>query len=870
MKKIPSPERESKRKLTPGIIVMIYAVVGGLWIAASDGIVHMMSKDPEMITHLQTYKGWFYVGLTAVMLYWLIRRHGEKYRESEEKFRVIFESATDGILLADLDNKMFVMGNETIAQMLGYTAEEIAGLGVMDIHPAADLSFVIEQFEKQAKGEISVAVDTPVKRKDGSVFYADINSTPILLDGKKCLLGIFRDVTERKKTEDALRRSESILAQAGKMAGLGAWIIDISNHDDLNANPLRWSDETYRIFGYEPDEVEVTNELFFERVHPEDRQKIVDSVAKAIADKEPYSIEHRVIRQDGTEIIVLEHAEITFDERGRPITMIGAVQDITERKKAADELGARTRQNLLAAEIGAVLVQDKDLRSLLQLCTEAIVKHLDAAFARIWTLNKKDNVLELQASAGMYTHINGAYGRVPVGKHKIGSIAQERKPHLTNAVIGDPHVSDPEWARREGMVGFAGHPLIVEDRLVGVMAMFSRKPLEETSLAALASIADEIALGIERKQAEERIYGQLRKLSALRVIDMTISSSLDLRVILKIFMEQVVNQLGVDAANVLLLNPHTRMLEYAASQGFRTSALRHTHLRLGEGYAGVAALENRIMRVPNLKEEDGGFKRSELLEGEDFISYYGVPLVAKGHVKGVLELFHRSPLHPDDEWLEFLDGLALQASIAIDNNSLFLELERSNMDLTLAYDGTIEGWSRALDYRDKETEGHSRRVTEMTLEIARFTGASADELVHIRRGALLHDIGKMGIPDSILLKPGPLTDEEWVIMRRHPVYALELLSPIAYLRPALDIPYCHHEKWDGTGYPRGLKGEEIPLAARIFAVVDVWDALGSDRPYRPAWPREKIIGHMRSLAGTHFDPRVCEAFLKLLESKGGK
>ncbi len=142
-------------------------------------------------------------------------------------------------------------------------------------------------------------------------------------------------------------------------------------------------------------------------------------------------------------------------------------------------------------------------------------------------------------------------------------------------------------------------------------------------------------------------------------------------------------------------------------------------------------------------------------------------------------------------------------------------------------------------------------------------GVSEEEIVHIRRGALLHDIGKMGIPDSILLKPGPLTDEEWVTMRKHPQHAYDMLSPIAYLNPALDIPYCHHEKWDGSGYPRGLAGPQIPLAARIFAVVDVWDALRSDRPYRARWPEEKVREHIRSLAGTHFDPQVAEVFLNM-------
>jgi putative nucleotidyltransferase with HDIG domain len=219
-------------------------------------------------------------------------------------------------------------------------------------------------------------------------------------------------------------------------------------------------------------------------------------------------------------------------------------------------------------------------------------------------------------------------------------------------------------------------------------------------------------------------------------------------------------------------------------------------------------------------------------------------------------------LEPDAEWFDFLNALAGQTAIAIENSTLFESLQRSNVELTIAYDATIEGWSHAMDLRDKETEGHSKRVTEMTVKIARALGLSEADLVQVRWGALLHDIGKMGVPDGILLKPGPLTDEEWVAMKKHPTLAYEMLSPIRYLRLALDIPYCHHEKWNGTGYPRGLKGAQIPLTARIFAVVDVWDALRSDRPYRAAWTKEKVREHILALSGTDFDPRVVDVFIQ--------
>jgi putative nucleotidyltransferase with HDIG domain len=348
-----------------------------------------------------------------------------------------------------------------------------------------------------------------------------------------------------------------------------------------------------------------------------------------------------------------------------------------------------------------------------------------------------------------------------------------------------------------------------------------------------AALTAEIA---ERKRAEQESRRRLGYSQALRSIDVAITAVLDLRLTLQILLQQATSQLGIDAADVLLLNRDAQVLEHQIGIGFGTGALRHTRLTIGEGQAGLAALERRIVIIPDLRVSDA-LRASPKLPQERFIAYFAVPLIAKGEVKGVLEFFHRS--------------------------------QRTNVDLVLAYDTTIEGWSRALDLRDKETEGHTQRVTEMTQQLARHMGISEAELVHIRRGALLHDIGKMGIPDNILLKPGQLTPEEWEIMRRHPVYAHELLWPITYLRPALDIPYCHHEKWDGSGYPQGLKGDQIPLSARLFAVIDVWDALRSDRPYRPAWPEEKILDHIREGTGSHFDPRAVAAFIKMVRAGAG-
>jgi HD-GYP domain-containing protein (c-di-GMP phosphodiesterase class II)/HAMP domain-containing protein len=417
---------------------------------------------------------------------------------------------------------------------------------------------------------------------------------------------------------------------------------------------------------------------------------------------------------------------------------------------------------------------------------------------------------------------------------------------------------------------FAVVSMMHEGELVGTLGVASlggARPFAQDELAFLQGLADEATLAITNARLFYKAQHRLDRMQSLRSIDIAVTSSLDLNVTLSTILEQVTDQLHVDAADVLLLNPLTQTLEYAAGRGFRADAFVGISLRPGEDYAGRAVLERRIVYIAdlsqtsNLKPQIPNLRSA--IQNEEFIAYCAVPLIAKGHVRGVLEVFRRVPFDADLEWLEFLEALAGNAAIAVDNAVLFDALQRSHIELALAYDATIEGWSRALDLRDKETEGHTQRVTEMTMRLARLIRVSDAELVHVQRGALLHDIGKMGVPDSILLKPGPLTDEERSVMCQHPIYAYEMLFPITYLRPALNIPYCHHERWDGMGYPRRLIGDGIPLEARLFAVVDVWDALRSDRPYRAGWPAERVRDHIRSLSGTHFDPKVVEVFLEM-------
>lgn len=367
-----------------------------------------------------------------------------------------------------------------------------------------------------------------------------------------------------------------------------------------------------------------------------------------------------------------------------------------------------------------------------------------------------------------------------------------------------------------------------------------------------------------RKEAERAAAVRSERLAALRSIDLAITSTRDRHVSLGVVLDQARVRLGVDAASILRLDPDSLVLQHEASRGFVGTGIQRTRLRLGQGYAGTAALEGRTVLLSDVRSAQPEFVRQELLDVEGFNCYAVAPLLAGGRSLGVLEVFNRNPMTCNEDWVSFLEALAGQAAIALESADLFEHLQRSNSELFLSYEATLEGWVAMLDLRDHETEGHSVRVADLTVRVARALGMDGDDLTHLRRGALLHDVGKLAVPDSVLLKPGPLDEDERQVMSKHPDYAYRFLKDIPYLRRALDIPYGHHERWDGTGYPRGLRGSEIPLGARIFAVVDVWDALSSDRPYRAAWSLERVEAHIRSGIGTHFDPAVVEAALPVL------
>ncbi len=368
----------------------------------------------------------------------------------------------------------------------------------------------------------------------------------------------------------------------------------------------------------------------------------------------------------------------------------------------------------------------------------------------------------------------------------------------------------------------------------------------------------------QRLETASTLRELIHRLRSLGRIDEAVRAGTSPSLLFHVAAVEAREALEADAVAVLRLVEPDHRLVSVASTGFRTDLVETVQLHLDEGLTGEALIERRSTGVEDVLAPGSRFARRDLAEAEGFRGFAMAPMIARGRVIGVIVAFRRYVGRFTTDREEFLNMLAGQVAVGVMHLESYRDLQTANEQLLLAYDENIEAWSRALDQRDHETQGHSQRVTAIAVKLAEQAGISGPELRYLRWGALLHDIGKMGIPDAILRKPGALTDEEWAIVRQHPVIARDLLQPIRYLAPAIAIPHGHHERWDGTGYPLGLAGEDIPLAARLFAVVDVFDAMRSSRPYRQGLSEPRVLQDLRDRAGTHLDPRLVELFCQVM------
>ncbi|MDD5370196.1 MAG: GAF domain-containing protein [Anaerolineaceae bacterium] len=855
-------------------IVLIYFVFSAAWIFLSDRLLEAILRTPQAISLGQTYKGWLFVLLSAGLIaYLLIREQKLRLRRegllltSQRSFTSLLDGSSTPMWIYDLYSRELLVANQAALDDFGFSPVEFLHLKIEDLWFAEDqqtsenrqertLSYdqggKAQSHENQA-GENYRNELRLLRRKDGELIRVETTTYPIVFAGHIAALVSAVDVTQReamqaaaqaaedqrkhdqealKNIEEALLQSDARLHTAIENLPFDFWMMDRQGRYVMQnaASLAHWGNLIGRL----------NTELDL----PAGLREVWDSQNRRALNGESGNIELSYTRPDGE--LVSEYSVVSpVMDRGAVLGILGINLDISDLKQREGEL----RLIISVANALRTLTTRSEIEPEL---IDQVTHQIGIQAAALVHLENERSEVVFDLSRGDWANLTGL--RIPIDE-----------VHTQVLREGRPFQSDDfsvEGLARSGLKSAICVPLIAFEQILGGLWVGSQKPLGEADLHLLTAVADIAASSIHRGILAEQKELNLQRLTSLRSIDLAITASLDIHLTLIVLLTQIASQLKIDAADVLLYSPETQTLDYAASRGFRTQELRNIHVHLGEGLAGRIALGRKVEFISNLADQPEVMTQGLNHSNEGFISYAGIPLTAKGEIKGLIELYSRECLFPDEEWFEFLQAVASRAAIAVDNAALFDRLQRSNAELTVAYDATIEGWAHALELREQEINGHTRHVSEWSLHLARYAGFTDEEIVHLRRGVLLHDIGKMAIPDSILLKPGALTDAEWETMKLHPQYAYEMLSPIPYLHASLEIPYCHHEHWDGSGYPRGLSGEQIPRAARLFTVIDVWDALLSARPNREAWLEADVLTYLNDQAGKKLDPEFVALFLE--------
>ena len=759
-------------------------------------------------------------------------------QDSELRYRRLFEAAQDGILILDAITGMIEDVNPYLIKMLGYSREEFVEKKLWEVGAFRDIKASKDAFEALQENEYIRYEDLPLKTKDGRLIQVEFVSSVYVAGGEKVIQCNIRDITEHKRIILALQANEKKYFNLLNQSSDGIFIIDLLGNiltvNKAMCRELQFSEQEFlsmKIWDIIPEQ-------FMDQY----RVKLTKILAgESFEEAAEYEVRGKYGRNHYVEVLSTPH----YNDKDI-IGFQGIARDITSRKQAEEAL------------------QESELRN------RRLVEHLPTV---VYTNAVGDTSSTLYVSP----QIESLVGYTPeqwLADPKLWSKRlhpEDRQRVLAKIASTDQNQEPFEMEYR--LIASDGGVVWVHDQIVRMKDVAGQDQLWQGIMLNIT----------ERKLAEEMLQKALRQTtrgnSTLQALSLAAQAAQRAHTPQDIYQAvgDAIKELGFNLViyNIdlekreisLAFMNHAQKLASAAEKLVGLSAKTHRFPLTAGGFY------DRILSEPGAQIFfDIGAALTEALPRhlrpftKQLISLVGIKqgIYAAINVGGKpqsIMIVSGGDLGEAD--VPAMNILAAQISVALENATLIESLQGSNRELAMAYDATIVGWSRALDLRDRETEGHSQRVTAMAVKLASTFGFSEAALLQLRWGALLHDIGKMGVPDGILLKPGSLTEEEWVVMKKHPAFAYEMLSPIRHLQLALDIPYCHHEKWDGTGYPRGLKGAQIPLTARIFAVVDVWDALCSDRPYRLKWSEEKVRNHILAASGTHFDPQVVEAFMQL-------
>lgn len=797
------------------------------------------------------------------------KRAVEDLRASEEYARNIINSSLDMIIAIDKEERIIEF-NKAAQETFGYSIEEILGKDVAILYADPHEHFAIHKTTVE-KGRCVQEILN--KRKNGEVFPSFISAS-ILLNAQGELVGVMgisREITERKRAEENLLRSEKRYKRLVESVTDYIYTVEV---EDGKAIAMSHSPGCVAVTGYTSEEYEANPDLWYRMVYEGDQKNVMEQAARVLSGETTPLLEHRIIHKDGSIRWVMNTSVPRYSEEGRLIACDGLIRDITERKRAEEEIKQEmeiTANLLMIAEATASTADiDKLMEHIVQ-CSHEII-NCNMCLGYIW--DKEAEVFMPSQAAGL------AYDMMPLFRTEtlyervdfVKKALDRRKPVIEQFGVEGSDFrmlntgSALQWIKDINTMVVI--PLIGRKDYLGLIIIICKKNREfsERDKRIFEGISHQVSIALE----EARLYRdsidrtmelthKIETIQAMHDIDKAILSTLDPQAILDTAFIVISKVIPCERAAVALVDEEKGGLIYKAGL-WVTFLQKGAFIPFKDTSAADVIKTGRPQYVANLEKVKDILPIEKRLLEEGFLSHIRVPLIVKGEVSGLLIIGARRPSAFTPENLLTLEKMASQIGIALENARLISDLE----DLFIA---TVKTLSAAIDAKSPWTAGHSERVTRYALSIGKEIGLSEREIKDLELAGLLHDIGKIGTFDIILDKPGRLDSEEYEIVKKHPARGVELLEPIKQLRHITPWIRHHHEQYDGTGYPDSLKGEEIPLMARIIAVADTFDSMTAERPYRETPGRERAIEELKRCSGSQFDPKVAEVFLKVLKGE---
>jgi PAS domain S-box-containing protein len=815
----------------------------------------------------------------------------ESLRANEEKLRGIIDNTQNIYFSRTIDGDLTYISAQ-VKNILGYEPEGLQGnwRDYLTDHPINQRGIELAQ-KAYSTGVPQGPYILELKAKDGKHVWVEVRESPVVRDNKTIsIVGALTDITDRKKGEERLERrlAELTVLQSVAMAGSQSYSTDevikrttqivsgllypdncgvlLLNEagTSLKVHPSYWGVVFDGVAGELPLSRGIIG-LVASTGQPVRSNDISKHAAYIEASEDikselcvPIRVNEKIIGVFNVESRTL-NAFADEDERVLN-TVAGTLGTAIARIRLLNTEQKRRQEAESLREATSALTRTIELEKLFDIILESLAKLVSYTSASIEVIDLEQ--VEIVASRGLPNHKEYLGKKLGFRPEKWGiNIENVDRPIIIPDVQADGRFTKLKGA--EYIRGWMGVPMIAEDNLIGYLNLDSDEVdfYNEAQADVVQIFANQAATAIQNAHRFRSETKRRNEAENLQVAATVLTSSLDVEEVLQTILIALKEVTPYDSTSVLLLEGD--QVRIRAAKGILDPGLA-----LDQLFPANNPLLREIQKSGKsiiVEDAQKDIRFDNWPATDQVHGWLGIPLITRGQIIGYITLESCKVGAFNDNDAKLAQTFAHQAAVAIDNANLFTRLQETNEALSRAYDTTLEGWGKALELRDKETQGHTVRVTELTLKLAQQMGIHEPELTQMRRGVQVHDIGKMGVPDRILHKKDPLTKKEWAAMHQHPRYAFDLLYPITYLRPALDIAYCHHERWDGSGYPRNLKGEDIPLTARIFSVVDVWDALTSDRSYRKKWPRKKVINHLRNESGKHFDPHVVEVFLNMME-----